>query len=230
MSSSHPRLYGRRKGRPLRARKAQIVEELLPRLRITLPGEKSQGIKSNFIDPVTLFEFRADTVWLEIGFGGGEHLAAQANSNPAIGFIGCEPFVNGVAGLLDHIDRNRTGNIRIFPDDARPLLDALPDAAIDRCFVLFPDPWPKARHAERRFIAPENLLRLARVMRAGAELRLASDDAGMIVWFRERMQEAAGFCSVSDSCEPPGDWVPTRYAQKAFKAGRKPVYMTYQKI
>jgi len=110
------------------------------------------------------------------------------------------------------------------------MLDALPDATIDRCFILFPDPWPKARHAERRFIGPENLQRLARVMRHGAELRLATDDAGLIVWFRERMRETKDFQLIQDSFEPPADWIPTRYAQKAAEAARRPVFMNYKRI
>ncbi len=136
--------------------------------------------------------------------------------------------MNGVASLCDHIDKNSIGNIRIFPNDARVLLDALPDGSIDRCFILFPDPWPKARHAERRFISTENLVRLARVMRKGAELHMATDDAQLAEWIRASSKEFSAFQVLRDSFEPPEDWTPTRYEQKAHKAGRKPAYMIWR--
>jgi tRNA (guanine-N7-)-methyltransferase len=214
--SPRQRLYGRRKGRPLRVRKSRLMKELLPKVEITLSAK---------LDPKSLFDFEPPTIWLEIGFGGGEHLAAQAKANSSVGFIGCEPFVNGVASLLDHIDREKLNNVRAFPNDARLLLDALPDASIARCFILFPDPWPKARHAERRFVCPGNLARLARVLRKNAELRLASDDAKLILWMRECLSEAKEFIMQCDSGTPPADWIPTRYEQKALKAGRPPVYL-----
>ena len=161
-------------------------------------------------------------MWLEVGFGSGEHLAAQAAANPAIGFIGCEPFVNGIAGLLGHIDKQRLGNIRIHPDDARPVLDRLPDASISRCFVLFPDPWPKKRHIERRFIGPVNLPKLARVMKKGAELRVASDDPTLQLWMHEHLLDAPGFSPALGAQKglienKPVDWPQTRYEQKALK-------------
>ncbi|MDP9126807.1 MAG: tRNA (guanine(46)-N(7))-methyltransferase TrmB [Pseudomonadota bacterium] len=218
------RLYGRRKGRPLRSRKTGLVAQKLPALRIALPVSEQGGL-----DPFALFSPRPRAVWLEIGFGGGEHLATQAKKHTDIGFIGCEPFLNGVAGLLDHIDRDGLTNVRILADDARPLLDALQEAAIDRCFVLFPDPWPKARHAARRFVGQENCARLARILSRGAELRLASDDPGLIGWIRERMQEAPEFEKLWDLPVPPEDWVETRYEQKAYKAGRQPAYMAYRR-
>ncbi len=216
------RLFGRRKGRPLRLRKSRLMQELLPKLQIDLPPHGKP-------DPYALFPFKPKSVWLEIGFGGGEHLAAQAKNNPAIGFIGCEPFVNGIASLLDHVDREQLNNVRIFPDDARKILDVLPEACIGRCFVLFADPWPKARHAKRRFIGPDNLPHLARVMKGGAELRLATDDAQLAAWMEESLAAQPLFAHVYQGDEPPPDWVPTRYEQKAFKAGRKPVYFSYQK-
>ena len=142
------KVYGRRRGRKLRVIKTGLVEELLPKLRIALPGRGSR------LDPAALFAPApgggSREVWLEIGFGGGEHAAWQAEANPGIGLIGAEPFVNGVASLLQHVARRGLANIRILDDDARPLLDALPDASIGRCFVLFPDPWPKLRHHKDR--------------------------------------------------------------------------------
>lgn len=223
MSNSNPppssRFYGRRKGRPLRTRKSGLLETLLPRLRISLP-------RQGFLDPRSLFAHAPQSIWLEIGFGGGEHLAEQAVRYPDIGFLGCEPFVNGVASLLDHVDCRQIPNIRIYPEDARHLLDALPDHSLDRCYVLFADPWPKARHAERRFIGPENLPRLARVLKPGAELRLATDDPTLRDWMREHVQAAPCFELVHDGTTSPCDWIPTRYEQKGRAAGREPVYLT----
>jgi tRNA (guanine-N7-)-methyltransferase len=217
MSEAAPsfRFYGRRKGRPLRARKRGLMETLLPRLRIDLPLPA---------DPRALFPFRPEALWLEIGFGGGEHLAVQAARHPQTGFIGCEPFLNGIAGLLDPVERDKLNNVRIFPDDARLLLDVLPVGAVMRTFILFPDPWPKARHAGRRFINPENLARLARVMKPGAELRLATDDAQLKEWMAEQLAASKDFALVVQSPNPPVDWVPTRYEQKARAAGRQPLY------
>ncbi|MGE3622843.1 MAG: tRNA (guanosine(46)-N7)-methyltransferase TrmB [Bdellovibrionales bacterium] len=207
----------------MRAKKSALMETLLPRLRVDL-AEKMP------LDPFALFTPKPRALWLEIGFGGGEHLAAQAQRHPDIGLIGAEPFVNGVAGLLAHIGEGAIDNIRIFPGDARDLLDALPDASIERCFVLFADPWPKARHAERRFIGPENIPRLARVLRPGGELHLATDHAKLAYWMQEHMDASPEFTSrITPSMQPPEDWVPTRYEQKARKAGRKPVYFSYNR-
>lgn len=194
--------------------------DLLPQLQIALPEKGS-------LDPKSLFKKSPQNVWLEIGFGGGEHLAAQAIKNPDIGFIGCEPFVNGVAGLLDHIDAQQIQNIRVFADDARQMLDVLPDASIDRCFVLYADPWPKARHVERRFIGPLNVPRFSRVLKTGAELRLATDVEVLAVWSKEVMDHAADFTLKYHTQTPPEDWVPTRYEEKGIAAGRTPVYMSY---
>jgi tRNA (guanine-N7-)-methyltransferase len=199
------------------------MEELLPQLQITLPNKAP-------LDPRALFPSQPKTIWLEIGFGGGEHLVAQAKANPDIGFIGCEPFVNGVASLLDHVDIAQTENIRILPDDARKLIDLLPDASVARCFVLFADPWPKARHAERRFIGPRNLPHLARILSKSAELRLATDDKNLTGWMKECVDAAPEFELLRHGDTPPPDWVETRYEQKAIKAGRKPVYMTYRRV
>jgi tRNA (guanine-N7-)-methyltransferase len=182
------------------------------------------------LDPTTLFTHNPKSIWLEIGFGGGEHLAAQALRRPSYGFIGCEPFVNGIASLLDHIDRENIGNIRIFPDDARLLCDTLPPSCVERCYVLFADPWPKAKHAERRFIGPENLPRLARILEAQGQLYLATDDARLADWMLVCMRASADFEEIYNAPLPPADWVPTRYEQKAIKAGRAPVYRIYRRV
>ena len=219
------RLYGRRKGRPLRKRKSSLIDTLLPSLAIPVPqpGER--------IDPRALFARPVDEVWLEVGFGSGHHLAWQAEHNPSVGHIGAEPFVNGVAALLALVDQGRLDNVRVLPDDARPLLDALPDASLGRAFVLFADPWPKKRHWERRFIGPGNLDHLARVLKDGAELRLASDDMGLVRWMLEHTVRHPDFewtaRSPRDWRERPADWPPTRYEQKAIEAGRKPVFLRF---
>lgn len=219
-------LYGRRRGRPIRAHKTALLDALLPRLRFTLPS-------SGMLDPAELFSRPVDDVWLEVGFGSGEHLAEQAVSHPAIGMIGCEPFINGVANLLQHIENRGLDSIRIYPDDARPVLDALPDRSIGRCFVLFADPWPKKRHHDRRFIGPENLARLARVLKPGAELRLASDDMRLLNWMFDHTWHHPDFewlaRSAADWRQRPADWPPSRYEQKAIAAGRTPVFLRFRR-
>jgi tRNA (guanine-N7-)-methyltransferase len=197
------------------------MKDLLPQLCITLP-------KKPPLDLRTLFHAKPREIWLEIGFGGGEHLAEQARRHPDIGFIGAEPFVNGVASLLVHIDNNKTGNVRVWPDDARALLDMLPEGCIARCFILFADPWPKARHAERRFIGPENLPRISRVIKDNGELVLASDDPKLIVWMKEQMEVCKDFSMhMKPSTKRPENWIETRYERKALTAGRKPMYSSY---
>ncbi|HAX92088.1 MAG TPA: tRNA (guanosine(46)-N7)-methyltransferase TrmB, partial [Rhodospirillaceae bacterium] len=171
-----------------------------------------------------------EAVRLEIGFGGGEHLVAQAASNPTIGFMGCEPFVNGVAKLLTQIDEQELKNVRIYPNDARHLLNALPDGSLDAVFVLYADPWPKKRHAERRFIGKENLDSLARVLKTGGQLRLATDVAGLAQWMREQANVHASFVCAYDGPQAPADWVPTRYEQKGIAAGRSPEYFIYRRV
>lgn len=220
-----PRLFGRRLGRPLRVRKTALLETLLPSLQLTLPT-------TGFVQPAAWFANPPKEIWLEIGFGGGEHLAAQAVQNPAIGCIGCEPFRNGVASLLDHIDRQALKNIRIHPDDARPLLAALPPASLARVFILFADPWPKKRHAERRFVQQATLQELARVMQPGALLRLATDDPVLQEWTTAQMRATPFFVpELGDgiSAQRPIDWVITRYEEKALLAGRTPLYYCFKK-
>jgi len=213
------RLYGRRKGRALHKHKAELVRDLLPELQIELPQDG--------FEPEKLFAGRPSEIWLEIGFGGGEHLAAQAAAHLDKGFIGCEPFINGIAGLLEHVDDAGLSNVRVFPDDARKIIDAMPDGSISRCFVLFPDPWPKKRHIERRFLVKANLDRLARVMKSGAELWFATDVAGLAVWMEEQASAHSAFRQEYKSDLPPEGWVQTRYEQKGIKAGRVPVYFRY---
>ena len=163
------RSYGRRRGRAPSPRQAALWQDALPRFALDLSQPLPTRIGELFAPPV------AD-VWLEIGFGGGEHLLWQARHNPGVGLIGCEPFQDGVIKVLSAIEQEQLANIRLHADDARPLLRRLPEASIGRAFILFPDPWPKARHHKRRLVSAATLAELARIMRSGAELRIATDD------------------------------------------------------
>lgn len=218
-------LYGRRLGRPLRKQRLEVMETLLPKMKLTAPPEGER------LDPATLFDTPKRDLWFEVGFGGGEHLAWQSERHPDIGFIGCEPFINGVSSLLKHVAEGGQDNIRVVPDDARPILDALPDASVGRAFVLFPDPWPKARHAFRRFIGPVNLPRLARVLKDGAELRIASDDPQLQRWMLEHTWRYPDFEWTARTAEDwrirPEDWPQTRYEKKALDAGRVPMFLRF---
>jgi tRNA (guanine-N7-)-methyltransferase len=226
--ASHHRelFYGRRRGRPLRAGQRERQSSLLPRLSFALP-------ESGPLDPRSLFAVPPRAVWLEIGFGGGEHLAAQAESHPDIGFIGCEVFENGVVKLLGEVDRRGLRNVRVYTDDARPLLAALAPRSIGRVFMLFPDPWPKARHHRRRLVAPATLDRLADIMIEGAELRLATDDPSYLFWMLEHVTDRSEFTWLArrpaDWRERPADWPATRYEEKARKAGRAPTFLRFKR-
>ena len=215
------RFYGRRKGRPLKPRQQALVDRLLPDLMIE-PGDTK-------LDPVALFSHPVRDVWLEIGFGGGEHLADRAAAHPQIGFIGSEPYLNGVASLLDHVERLGIGNLRIEPDDVRPLLARLPDASIGRMFVLFPDPWPKNRHHRRRIVGPETIPEFARILRDGAELCLASDHPDYVAWMLRYLGASGLFDWTArrpaDWRERPADQIQTRYEAKAL-AG-VPTYLRF---
>lgn len=223
IGASRLKLFGRRKGRPLRARKSHLMQELLPRLQIDLPdGDAGLNVAA-------LFMHDTSGLTLEIGFGGGEHLATLAKQEPQGSFIGCEPFVNGVASMLQHIDDEAIANIRIYPGDARLLIDRLPDASVTRCYLLFPDPWPKARHAERRFICAENLRRFDRVIAPGGTLTTATDDAKLAAWTDDILRKSETLVLEYRSETPPAGWIPTRYEQKGLQAGRKPVYCVCRK-
>jgi tRNA (guanine-N7-)-methyltransferase len=218
------RVYGRRRGRPLRPGQQDLKDTLLPRLAVSLPDDGP-------LDPRALFASPPAEIWLEIGFGGGEHLADQADSHRDIGFIGCEVFENGVARLVGEIARRNLANIRIYADDARLLLDRLPPASIACVFILFPDPWPKQRHHKRRLVARPTLDRLATVMRPGAELRLATDDRDYLAWMLEHLTAHPGFAwrarRPADWRQRPPDWPATRYEEKARAAGRAPVFLRF---
>lgn len=219
------RSFGRRKGHKLSPRQSQLVQELLPRLRPDLT--KSPPTLSE------LFRGPVDEVWLEIGFGAGEHLLWQARANPRAGLLGCEPYINGVAKVLSCVADEDLTNVAIHPDDARDLLDWLPPASIARTFILFPDPWPKRRHRKRRFLREENITALARVLRPGGELRFATDIGDYARTALLAFEREGSFAWTArrpgDWRERPEDWPPTRYEEKALAAGRRCYYFRFRR-
>ncbi len=230
------RFFGRRKGKPLGVSRERLVQDLLPRVQLTLPKRGQLNLQR-------LFPFKPDEMWLEVGFGGGEHLAALSKMYPDVGFIGAEPFMNGVASLLAHLngshrfpkeetglEPDRSDNVRIWPDDMRLVFPKLPDSVFDRVFVLYPDPWPKARHAERRFINQNNLAEIYRLLTPTGHLFVATDVVGYADWVQEQIKIFKKFCLVNKKLStPPKDWVATRYEQKGIAAGRQPIYFVFTK-
>lgn len=218
--------YGRHHGKTLRSSQKTYLAEDLEALRPPLTSYKDNP-ERNRVDPGTFF---ADgrPLWLEIGFGGGEHLVHMAALYPDVGIIGCEPFVNGVAMLLGKIRAAGVSNLCVHPEDVRDLFDILPDACIAKTFLNYPDPWPKARHHRRRFVTPNHLLPLARVMIPGAELRVATDIDDYV---RQTLEEVppAGFDLIHQSATPWEDWISTRYEQKAIREGRPQNYLTFRR-
>lgn len=248
-SRSERQFYGRRHGRPLRPRLQALVESLLPKLRIDLdpgPGKDLElgtlfqtpqdGGAGPAADPqiVSQTEFTPKTeFWLEIGFGGGEHLAWQAAHHPDVGFVGAEYFFNGIASLLRHIDDRRLENLRIYDGDVRDFLPRLTAGSLNRIFILFPDPWPKSRHNKRRLIQDDTLGELVRVLADGGELRLATDDPDYLCWMLEHLIHREDLLWTAEQAqdwrERPADWPETRYERKAIEAGRKPAYLTFRR-
>lgn len=209
MSEPHPplRSYGRMKSRPIKPRQAALMDTLLPKIRV--PSEP--------FDPRALKPDAAEA-WLEIGFGGGEHMAAQAARRPEVLILGAEPFLNGVASAVRHVDEQGLENVRIHDGDVRVLLERLPDASLDRVFILFPDPWPKARHNKRRLIQAEVVEALARVLKRGGTLRFASDWADYVDWTLERFLKSPHFAWPAERADdwrtPRADHITTRYEEK----------------
>jgi len=215
-------LYGRRKGKRLRKSQQAFLDEDLKALSPG-PVDWDENPDRAPLDLQTLFGGRP--VWIEIGFGGGEHMVHQATDNPDVGMIGCEPYINGVATLLGKIRRVGLTNIRIHPGDARDLFDVLPDASVSRAFLLYPDPWPKKRHHRRRFVTAEHLRPLRRVLEQGAEFRVATDVSDYERQSREEVPEHR-FVLLEET--PWDDWIPTRYERKALREGRTPRYLTFR--
>ncbi|MEO0745104.1 MAG: tRNA (guanine(46)-N(7))-methyltransferase TrmB [Pseudomonadota bacterium] len=225
----HRNFYGRLKGKPLKDSQKRYLDEDLARLS---PGPVSweDNPDRTPLDLGALFGDR--DVWLEVGFGGGEHLVHQAVTYPQVGIIGAEPYINGVAMLLGKIRRAGADTLAVHPGDARDLMDVLPDASIAKAFLLYPDPWPKTRHHRRRFVTPEHLAPLARALKPGAEFRVATDIPDYV---RQTLEEVpkAGFEWLADRPQDwrvawP-DWISTRYEQKALREGRVPHYLTFRR-
>ena len=216
-------LYGRRKGKKLRPHQACLMQELLPRLSI--------DVSRPIADLAAEFAARPAEIWLEIGFGGGEHLIAEAMAHPQAGFLGCEPFVNGVAKLLTQIEAAGCNNLRLFEGDAALLIARLPACSLDGVYLLYPDPWPKRRQRKRRFVSDAMLRQLARVMRSGAELRFATDIDDYAGWTLARVLRSDDFIwpaeQAGDWQRPWQGWSSTRYEAKAIAAGRRPAYLTF---
>jgi len=215
--------WGRRAGKTLRPRQRALVENLLPRLRPDLS-------KPAPADATALFARPVDDVFLEIGFGGGEHLIAEASRLPSTGFIGAEPFVNGVAKALAAIDGAGIDNLLIHDDDAARLLDWLPAATIGRIDLLYPDPWPKQRHRKRRFVNSGNVRRFARVLKSGGLFRFASDIDDYVAWTIAHVAADPAFAPTdpaADNRKPWPGWLTTRYEEKALREGRRPAYLTF---
>jgi tRNA (guanine-N7-)-methyltransferase len=219
--------FGRRKGKALRAGQARLFETLLPSLCIDLQSSVPASL-------ATLFPNATREVRLEIGFGGAEHLIGQAEANPACGFIGVEPFLNGMAKALAAIDAKGLRNIRLHHGDATELLAWLPEAALDRVDLLYPDPWPKKRHWKRRFVQDRSVQAIARVLKQGGIFRFASDIPDYVAWTLVRLLRAKDFEwtaeAASDWRQPWPDFQRTRYEAKAVREGRTPGYLTFRKL
>lgn len=218
------RLYGRRQGHKLSARQQDLVDRLLPEREVRITEDDVQL-------PVGLGG--KSSLWLEIGFGGGEHLAAVAAAHPDVGFIGCEPFLNGVAKVLTQIEERNLTNIAVHMGDARDLLERLPDGALGRIFLLFPDPWPKARHHKRRFVNAETVRQMARLLAPGGRLRIVSDKGDYIRWSLAHLRRNPDFKWLAERADDwrrrPPDWTPTRYEQKALAAGGRCTYLEFER-
>jgi tRNA (guanine-N7-)-methyltransferase len=218
------RLYGRSSGKPLRVGQQRLLAAALPLFSIA-PESLAEG---------RAFAAPPREVWLEIGFGAGEHLIEQAKANPDVGIVGCEPFLNGVVAALAGIKREQLSNVRLRRGDAQSLIEAAPDAFFSRVFMLYPDPWPKRRHHKRRVVAVGMIEALARVMRSGAELRFATDIDDYAGWTLRRFLASPHFRWAATRCDdwrrPWPQWRPTRYEAKARSEGRGSVYLTFVRL
>jgi len=222
--------YGRRHGLTMNK---SLHDYLADDLDALSPGSVAPDVNPERVPLDLSTRFSGKPVWLEVGFGSGEHLVHQAGLNPDIGIIGCEPFINGVATLLGKIRATGCSNIAVYPDDVRDLLDVLPDAAIERAFLLYPDPWPKKRHHRRRFVTEDYLRPLARVLKIGSVFRVATDIEDFV---RQTLEEVPQFGfewlgeTAVDWKTPWEDWHSTRYEQKALREGRVPYYLTFRRV
>lgn len=233
MTTDHPKrrgggsFFGRRHGKPLRPQQVSALEHLLPGLRLDL----SHPAKS---DLTQLFQTKVENVRLEIGFGGGEHLLHESARFPDTGFIGVEPFINGMAKMVSTLNTMPQTNLRLFDQDAALLLDWLPSASLSGLDLFYPDPWHKARHHKRRFVSDANLQKIARVLKPGALFRFASDIENYVNWTLLHVEANGGFdftaTNADDWRKPYESWPGTRYEAKAFREGRTPAYLTFRRL
>lgn len=230
--SPHPErrrtVYGRRWGRPLNASRMAALDDLLPLYK---PDESL--LNNGQHSPDAFFSRKYKNYVLEVGFGNGEFLSELCQNNPDTGYIGCDPFLNGVSALLSDIKDSKPDNIRIWPDDALKIIHALEDASVQTVYVLNPDPWPKTRHHKRRFISQENLNHLSRILYDGGRLVMATDVDDLAEWMLERTWSHPDFIWTARSSEDwaklPDDMIRTRYANKGIRAGRKQTYLVFQR-
>lgn len=220
-------LYGRRKGKKLRSGQAARFDTLLPQLKLDLSAPAPSDLRTLFPAPVS-------DIRMEIGFGGGEHMLHEAAANPGTGFIGVEPFLNGMAKALAGIDERGLTNIRLYDNDAAGVLDWLPDASLARIDLLYPDPWPKTRQFKRRFVSDENLEKIVRVLKSGGEFRFASDIASYVEWTLVHVRRRPGLVWTAERADdwrnPWAGWPGTRYEAKAIRENRAPAYLIFRRI
>jgi tRNA (guanine-N7-)-methyltransferase len=227
--ASQPRgsLFGRRKGHKLRAHQADLIEHFLPRLSLDIAGPRAP-------DLADLFDPRADEIRLEIGFGGGEHLIAEARALAKVGFIGCEPYVNGMAKILTQIEAHNIGNVRLFAGDAIELLAWLPPHSLARIDLIHPDPWPKRRHWKRRFVQDATVDAMARVLKPDGEFRFVSDIDDYCAWTLAHLARSPDFVWTAERADdwrlPWADYTMTRYGRKAEREGRHAAYLRFRKV
>ena len=223
----HGSFFGRRKGHKLRSHQADLIEHLLPRLSLDI-GKPCPPDLADLFDPP------ADEIRLEIGFGGGEHLIAEARAFPKVGFIGCEPYVNGMAKILTQIETHSIGNIRLFAGDAAELLAWLPPHSLARIDLIHPDPWPKRRHWKRRFVQDATIAAMARALKPDGEFRFVSDISDYCAWTLEHLARSPDFFwtaeRASDWRLPWADYTMTRYGRKAEREGRHAAYLRFRKV
>jgi tRNA (guanine-N7-)-methyltransferase len=224
---THGSFFGRRKGHKLRAHQADLIEHLLPRLALDIITPSPPDLTEVFDRPV-------DTVRLEIGFGGGEHLIAEARAHPDTGFIGCEPYVNGMAKILAQIEARNIGNIHLFAGDAAELLAWLPAQSLKRIDLIHPDPWPKRRHWKRRFVQDATVAAMARVLKPGSEFRFVSDIDDYCAWTLAHLARAPDFVWTAERADdwrqPWPDYTMTRYGAKAEREGRRAAYLRFRRV
>jgi tRNA (guanine-N7-)-methyltransferase len=223
----HGMFHGRRKGHALKRHQAELLQTLLPKLAIDLSVAAPADLQM-------LFPMQVRAVHLEIGFGGGEHLISQARANPSIGFIGCEPFINGMAKALVAIKEHALANIRLHFGDAIDLIKWLPPASIDQIDLLYPDPWPKRRHWKRRFVQDHTVSAAARILKPGGLFRFAGDIPDYAAWTLERLLRSTDFAWTAERADdwrlPWSGWVETRYEAKAKREGRTPCYLIFRRL